>query len=329
MQEDAQSPSAQHPPLPHPAENGAASHSLAENDGEGTDEEAAGKADAVIAAVVERTLQQAVVSKSMAAGRSGTLGTSDSLEGHVAAESAAAGSPGAMGSLEALSAPVASGAAEDSSPRHISQHPSLTPEGESKAGSSSGDGPDGMATVGAQAQSSSPRKQASLDPSDSSAAADSRPGAKPDPLDTGQAESNESASALAMRERGPASSPAQPKEDAGQVKSSSRPNSAQKKSSQRRSQADSRALEREYLEGELDALGEKEQEEVKRQVPCGSCVEPLSLPCLGCTCASTQRMLAQFCSGKVSRCEERVWEGISAEVSLIHILFMSVYTTQE
>ncbi len=30
----------------------------------------------------------------------------------------------------------------------------------------------------------------------------------------------------------------------------------------RRSQADSRALEREYLEGELDALGEKEQEEV-------------------------------------------------------------------
>ena len=35
-----------------------------------------------------------------------------------------------------------------------------------------------------------------------------------------------------------------------------------RRASRRKSQADARGLEREYLEGELDALGEKEQEEV-------------------------------------------------------------------
>ena len=35
-----------------------------------------------------------------------------------------------------------------------------------------------------------------------------------------------------------------------------------RRASRRKSQADARSLEREYLEGELDALGEKEQEEV-------------------------------------------------------------------
>ncbi len=52
---------------------------------EDTEDTEDGAADAGIAAVVERTLQQAVVSKSLAAGRSGALGTSDSLEAHAPA----------------------------------------------------------------------------------------------------------------------------------------------------------------------------------------------------------------------------------------------------
>ena len=62
-QEDAQSPSAKHPALARLAENGASTSSLV------TEEEASSanteEADAGIAAVVERTLQQAVVSRCM------------------------------------------------------------------------------------------------------------------------------------------------------------------------------------------------------------------------------------------------------------------------
>lgn len=63
-QEDAQSPSAKHPALARLAENGASASSLVTEEEEASSANTEG-ADAGIAAVVERTLQQAVVSRCM------------------------------------------------------------------------------------------------------------------------------------------------------------------------------------------------------------------------------------------------------------------------
>ncbi len=256
-QEDASSPSTHHPALAHLPENGASASSLAiEDDAEDTEEESA---DAGIAAVVERTLQQAVVSKSLAAGRSGVLGTSDSLEAHAPAEQEAESKP-STSDISARNADTEK--AESSS---TSQHPesaSLDAKQEAKPGSASAaEASDATTFKEAPDQSSTSEHHLSPDPADSSSKADVRSSSKQDLLDTGQRETPSSKENGSM-EAGAPSTP-RPGQEPAQPSSASRADSATPgKASRRKSQVDSRALEREYLEGELDALGEKEQEEV-------------------------------------------------------------------
>ena len=213
--------------------------------------------------MVERTLQQAVVSKSLAAGRSGVLGTSDSLEAHAPAELEAESKPSV--SDTSANALADTEKAEGSS---ASQHPesaTLDSEQEAKPGSTSAAEASHAATSKeAPDQLSTSEQHLSPDHADSSSKADARPGSKQDLLDTGQTRPGAPSSS---RENGSAeaASPSTPRpdQDLAQASSASRADSATPgKATRRKSQVDSRALEREYLEGELDALGEKEQEEV-------------------------------------------------------------------
>ena len=225
---------------------------------EDTEEEAAA---AGIAAVVERTLQQAVVSKSLAAGRSGTLGTSDSLEGHGPALPEAESKPGTSDS----SAPrtlVDMEKAEGSSTGNHPDSASLDPRQEEEPGSASA--ADVLPSGGSLDHLSTAEQHPSPTHADSKGKADADPGSKQDLPGTGQRGIGEASS----RQNGSAAeaelSAPEPEQAPAQPSSASRPDSATPgKATRRKSQADSRALEREYLEGELDTLGEKEQEEVE------------------------------------------------------------------
>ena len=268
-QDEASSPGAQNTALAHLAENGASADSLTmDEDSEDTEE---GAANAGIAAVVERTLQQAVVSKSLAAGRSGTLGTSDSLEAHAPAVPEAESRPSMLGIVDssARNALADTEKAEGGSASHQPGPASLDTEQEVKPGSASAAesldaGPSGEAPD----QSSTAEQHHSPSHADSKGIADASPGSKQNLLDTGQggfgeASSRENGSTEAARTSTP-----EPEHDPAQPSTASRADSATPgKATRRKSQADSRALEREYLEGELDALGEKEQEEVGTLAP--------------------------------------------------------------
>ena len=205
-------------------------------------------------------LSQAVVSKSLAAGRSGTLGTSDSLEAHAPAKPPAAG--------------------EGSSQSIQRKHDSLDPEGGDMSTSSSVMEPAAPSMQRPGAEDSPEEKPAAAHSSESSSSAESRAGAAQQTLDTGQAPPGqpgstgqavssaqveqsralpgEAATAQSEGRAGPAEgSPAEP--SAGDARAAP---PTPRRASRRRSQADARGLEREHLEGELDALVEKEQEEV-------------------------------------------------------------------
>lgn len=233
-QEEPASPDGKPALLASPAENGALTCSQGAEEIEEEAEE-----DAGIAAVVERTLQQAVVSRTMAAGRSGALGASGSLEPE---------------------APARSEAAEGSSPP---AHAGPDCQQDAKADSSSAAD---LKTAGAAAEEafveSSSLEERTAPDKQTGGAGDLRNGERQDPSGAGQAHSSKHANSIA----GPHSSQAQP-EDASAAAASpnSRPGSGENPGRavlRRRSQADAKAWEREYLEGELDALAEKEQEEV-------------------------------------------------------------------
>ena len=258
-QEEASSPSTHHTAVGHLAENGASASSLTVD--EDAEEEAA---NAGIAAVVERTLQQAVVSRSLAAGRSGTLGTSDSMEGHASAVPEAGGEPGMPGTLDSL---ADTEEAPGSHPSRQSQTASLDKkdkkeEAEAKRASAA-EALEGATSGAAPGQSGTTEQQPSPDHTDSSSKSDARYGSKQDLLDTGQAGTGLPSSRQSSSTDRPDVSTSQPELDPAHPSSPSRAASATPvKAARGRSQADARALEREYLEGELDALGEKEQEEV-------------------------------------------------------------------
>ena len=194
---------------------------------------------------------QAVVSKSLAVGRSGTLGTSDSLEAHAPVDPTAAGE----------------GSSQSIDPEHASLHS----EGVDRSGSSSVMGSAGPSVQRPDATDSPVGKPAAAHSSASSSLAELTAGAEQRSLDTGQAD----------RAAQPNQSPAQPGGGAttqpeeplahseGRSAAAERPPAepevappTPRRASRRKSQADARGLEREFLEGELDALGEKEQEEV-------------------------------------------------------------------
>ena len=209
-----------------------------------------------------------MVSKSLAAGRSGALGTSDSLEAHAPAEPEAESKP-STSNISTTNAIADTEKVEGSS---ASQHPesaSLDAEQEAKPGSASAaEASDGATFKEAPDQSSTSEHHLSPDPADSSSKADVRSSSKQDLLDTGQRETGTPSSREnGSMEAGGPSTP-RPEQDPAQPSSASRADSATPgKASRRKSQVDSRALEREYLEGELDALGEKEQEEVRSLIP--------------------------------------------------------------
>ena len=266
-QEEASSPSTQHPALAHAAENGASASSLlAEEDSEQTEALAA---DAGIAAVVERTLQQAVVSKSLAAGKSGmlgTLGTSDSLEAHEPASPEAGSKAGALGTSDS-SAPDALSDADKAEGSSASQHVSIARLGADEdaipGSASAAEASDATQLSEVQHQSSNGRQHSVADHADDSGRADAKPGSTQDLLDTGQASTDEiqgsqagSAEGTQTRAPEPELAPAQPSSASGG--DPAKPVQA----TRRKSQAFSCALEREHLEGELDSLEEKEQEEV-------------------------------------------------------------------
>ena len=220
---------------------------------------------------------QAVVSKSLAAGRSGTLGTSDSLEAHAPAKSAAAGEGSSQGS-------------------HL-EHASLEAEASDMSGSSSVMDPAGPPMQRPDAGDSAVGKLAAAHSRASSSSADLRAGAEQQPLDTGQAPPGQPSSAAGQADGAaqPSQSPAQPggglltqpEEPLARSEGCSAPAEGPpaepkvapptpRRALGRKSQADARGLEREYLEGELDALGEKEQEEVGL------------LPCISLGCGLTK-----------------------------------------
>lgn len=259
-QEEASSPSTHHTAIGHLAENGASASSLAvDEDTEDTEEEAA---NAGIAAVVERTLQQAVVSRSLAAGRSGALGTSDSMEAHASAVPEVGSEPSMLGTLDSLADTEEAAA---SHPSQQSKTASLDPEQEAEASSATAaDASEGATSKAAPGQSGISEQQLSPDHAADSSKSDAGSGSKQDLLDTGQAGSGLPSSMQNGGTDVPRVSTPQPELDPRQPSSPSRAASTTPVKARRRSQADSRALEREYLEGELDALGEKEQEEVGR-----------------------------------------------------------------
>lgn len=208
-------------------------------------------------------LLQAVVSKSLAAGRSGTLGTSDSLEAHAPAIPRAVGE----GSSQSM---------------HL-EHASLEAEASDMSGSSSVMESAGPSVQRLDAADSPAGKPAAAHSSASSSSADLRASAEQQLLDTGQALPSQPSSAAGQADRAaqPNQSPAQPgggmttqpeeplAHSEGRSAAAERPPAepevappTPRRASRRKSQADARGLEREYLDGELDALGEKEQEEV-------------------------------------------------------------------
>lgn len=151
--------------------------------------------------------------------------------------------------------------AEDSSVGTYPEHASLDAEYDTRCDSKSAAG--ASDADAALAHSSDLDKHISTADAAESAASDAKSSSKHHLLDTGQESSSGDRDKKSDSTEGPEASSAKPSEESTQPSSSGRPESATPaKAIRRKSQADARALEREYFEGELDALGEKEQEEV-------------------------------------------------------------------
>ena len=185
------------------------------------------------------------------------MGTSDDSEAQV---------PEVMGGVHNSASSAAQvkpdlSKAEGSSTGICPEHASLDAEYDARSDSKSA--AEASDADGALAHSSSLDKHISTDDAADHAAADQRSSSKQNLLDTEQESSSGDCDKKSDRTEGPEAGSAKPTEESTQPGSSGRPDSATPaKASRRKSQADTRALEREYLEGELDALGEKEQEEV-------------------------------------------------------------------
>ena len=203
------------------------------------------------------------------------LGTSDGSEAQVPEIT------GGERNFASSAAPVepALSKAEGSSIGICPEHTGLNAECDARSDSKSA--AEASDADGALAHSSSLDKHVSTDDAADSAAAYARFSTKQNLLDTGQESSSGDCDKKSDSSKGPDASLAKPTEESTQPSSSGRPESAKPaKASRRKSQADARALEREYLEGELDALGEKEQEEVTHLI---SLVPKKTLSALLCT----------------------------------------------